>query len=111
MSGVTLTDDQIADVLMVGYGYHRKWDYLNWRPQWVKGRLSGTPTNPLNDEPPETWQEYEEIEELVANGELCSKDGEPCDWERMEEIYGEDRDGNRGVMTYYKRCRKCGDER
>jgi len=50
-----LTDEQISDVLMVGYGYHREWDYLNERPQWVKGwlPLPGAPTNPLNDVEPE----------------------------------------------------------
>jgi hypothetical protein len=45
-----LSDDQISDVLMVGYGYHREWDYLYERPKWVKGWLPGAPTNPLNAE-------------------------------------------------------------
>ena len=46
-----LNDEQFETVLMVGYGYHREWDYLNQRSRWSKGFLSGAPTNPLNDEP------------------------------------------------------------
>jgi hypothetical protein len=65
----------------------------------------------MNGETPETLEEYDEIEEQVANSELCSVDGKPCHMEHVEEMYGEDRDGNRGIVTYYKRCRKCGDER
>jgi len=60
---------------------------------------------------PMLFAEYDAVQEKVANGELCSKDGEPCDWEEVRELYGEDRDGNRGVWQYYKRCRKCGEER
>jgi len=51
MNSNTLTDDQIGDVLMVGYGYHRQMDHLTERCVWVKGWLPGAPTNPLNDEP------------------------------------------------------------
>lgn len=45
----TLTDEQLQTVLMVGYGYHREWDYHNEQSHWVKGWLPGAPTNPLND--------------------------------------------------------------
>lgn len=59
---------------------------------------------------PDILAEYDGIEALVADGELCSVDGEPCDRERVEEMYGEDRDGNRGIRVHYYRCRKCGEE-
>lgn len=55
--------------------------------------------------------EYDEVEERVENGDLCRVDGAPCDWEQRSEMYGEDRDGNRGVRQYYKVCTKCGEER
>jgi hypothetical protein len=45
-----LTDEQIADVLMVGYGYHRGLDWYMREPCWIKGWLPGAPTNPLNVE-------------------------------------------------------------
>lgn len=51
------------------------------------------------------------IEEMVANGDLCSKDGRECDWVDETELYGADADGNRGIWQSYKRCSKCGEER
>ena len=56
------------------------------------------------------WEEYESVTEEIALGNLCV-DGEPCDWERVDEEYGADRDGNRGIWVHYYRCRKCGEER
>lgn len=50
MSAV-LTDEQIAAVLMVGYGYHREYDSYTGRPYWVKGWAFHKP-NPLNEELP-----------------------------------------------------------
>lgn len=60
-----------------------------------------------------SWEilaEYDAIEQAVSNDDLCSRDGEPHDIERVRESYGEDRDGNRGEWYYVKRCRKCGEE-
>jgi hypothetical protein len=42
---------------------------------------------------------------LVADGDLCSKDGEPCDF---EDVYGDDvRTGGHRVVG--RECRKCGE--
>lgn len=60
---------------------------------------------------PEVWAQYEAIEQEVADGNLCSVNGEPCDTERVDEEYGADRDGNRGIWVHYYRCRNCGEER
>ncbi len=54
-------------------------------------------------------EERDIIEQMVANGELCSKDGKPCEFERVDEEYGADRDGNRGIWVHYYCCRKCGE--
>lgn len=59
---------------------------------------------------PEVLAEYDAIEQRVEDGDLCSVDGEPHDWESIREEYGADRDGNRGVWYTYKACRKCGEE-
>lgn len=59
---------------------------------------------------PALWEEYEAVTQEIALGNLCV-DGEPCDFERVDETYGEDRDGNRGIWVHYYRCHKCGDER
>lgn len=59
---------------------------------------------------PDILAEHDKVEALIADGELCSVDGEPCDRERVDETYGEDRDGNRGIWVHYYRCRKCGEE-
>lgn len=58
----------------------------------------------------EDLEAFDQVEQRVADGELCAVDGEPCDSERVEETYGEDRDGNRGIRVHYFRCRKCGEE-
>ena len=42
---------------------------------------------------------------------LCSFDGKPCDLETVTDDYGADRDGNRGTLVRYQRCRKCGEQR
>lgn len=55
--------------------------------------------------------EYDHVEEMIANGEICAIDGRPCETERVEEMYGEDADGNRGIRVHYYCCRKCGEER
>lgn len=44
-----LTDKKLADVLMVGYGYHREYDDLYQCHVWVKSWLPGAPSNPLNE--------------------------------------------------------------
>jgi hypothetical protein len=53
---------------------------------------------------------YDQICQMVANGELCSFDGKDCELEDCQERYGDDADGNRGIWVYFKRCRKCGEE-
>jgi hypothetical protein len=53
--------------------------------------------------------ERDEIEQLMANGELC-EDGRPHSWRLCNERYGADADGNRGVWVTYRVCRKCGEE-
>lgn len=53
---------------------------------------------------------YDEIEQKVADGDLCSVDGEPHTVVQGQELFGEDADGNRGVWLNFKRCRKCGEE-
>lgn len=58
---------------------------------------------------PVDLEERDLIEEAVANGDLCSLDGNPCDMESVSDEYGADRDGNRGIRIPYRRCRKCED--
>lgn len=55
-------------------------------------------------------EERDVIEQMVADGELCAVDGKPCETERVEEMYGEDADGNRGIRVHFYRCIKCGEE-
>lgn len=60
---------------------------------------------------PKDLEAYDQVEQMIANGELCPVDGGDCEFEECQERYGEDADGNRGTWVYYKRCRKCGEER
>jgi hypothetical protein len=55
-------------------------------------------------------EERDLVEQMVANGDLCSYDGRECDFVEYREEYGADLDGNRGVWQTYVACRKCGEE-
>lgn len=55
------------------------------------------------------WKEYEQVEEGVDLGYLCQMDGRPCEIETRHELYGADRDGNRGTWVEFTACRKCGE--
>lgn len=57
------------------------------------------------------WEEYEAVEQQIDNGELCSRDGEPCEIVSRHVKYGEDLDGNRGTWIEVQGCIKCGEER
>lgn len=65
------------------------------------------------DKPLGGWslEEYDAIEQLVADGELCPTDGQPHDWVDTYEDYGADADGNRGVRIHFQICSGCGEER
>jgi hypothetical protein len=54
-------------------------------------------------------QERAVIEQMVADGELCAADGGECEFVEFSELYGADRDGNRGEWRTYVECRKCGE--
>jgi hypothetical protein len=58
----------------------------------------------------QTLAELDLIEQMIANGELCSKDGKPCEIETRYVKYGEDADGNRGTYIEVRACIKCGEE-
>lgn len=65
------------------------------------------------DKPLGGWslEEYDAIEQLVADGALCPIDGQPHDWVDTYEDYGADADGNRGVRIRFQICNGCGEER
>jgi hypothetical protein len=111
-------DQIVADALLITYGYRRvdelRGEYiveshkvvsntLHTVEGWERDRSRQSP-NPLNVE------ERDIVEQMVANGELCSFDGRECDYVEYREEYGADKDGNRGVWQTYVACRKCGEE-
>jgi len=66
------------------------------------------PTDPSQTQ--DVLAERDVIEQMVADGELCSTDGEPCDFVTVvDPAYGADYDGNRGTRIEWVECRKCGE--
>lgn len=57
-----------------------------------------------------TLSEDDEIEQRIADGELCTKDGGEHDWEELTDWMGDCSIPNGTVSWTFKRCRKCGEE-
>jgi hypothetical protein len=60
--------------------------------------------------PADELAERDQIEQMVADGELCSIDGEPHDWQTGTDWMGDPDVPNGTVSWEVTRCSKCGEE-
>jgi hypothetical protein len=57
--------------------------------------------------PDTTYNAFQEWEMLCYDSGCIP--GEWHDWQPVDELYGADYDGNRGIWRHYLECRHCGE--